>query len=371
MTATSAAEAASTTEIPVSSVTALMDAVTVNDGIKVLVQSVGRCLLPYPDPRRRRRLRRNARALVSWTKWPGDDATPIQVAELTLIRLLWLQRQVHRAAHLRQKDATALLARAAIETCITGMWCLYGVDTVPRLRSQNAHALKAMMKNFVGSLISEDFLDRAVASVGEPKGPMSLASMVDLVLKANGPDVVTNLYERYYIPASSLYAHGGGMAMLRQVDHSGAPAKRPYSGWLRRSAVHVTDGCVAALAYVVAKNGDRPTEPFEAYADAHLRRALTPIASMGGGDSLRSLQPKSLPRAYRGYRTAQAYLRSETYESDDTETSQAIVGAAVGDMLSLVRRTGSEPALELLVEELVRQLSQGSEAPSGQRGSTY
>jgi len=60
-------------------------AVTVNDGGKVLVEllrQVGKCLLPYPDPIRRRRLRRHAHALVSWTNWPGDTATPVEVAEL-------------------------------------------------------------------------------------------------------------------------------------------------------------------------------------------------------------------------------------------------------------------------------------------------
>jgi len=42
------------------------------------------------------------------------------------------------------------------------------------LRNQNAHALAAMMKNFVGSFISQDFLNGAVATVGELRGPLTL-----------------------------------------------------------------------------------------------------------------------------------------------------------------------------------------------------
>jgi len=153
---------------------AVLDDLIVNDGIKVLLQVVAKSLLPYPDPIHRRRLRREARALVSWTKWPGDDATTLEVAELALVRLLWLQREAHKAARSKQKEATALLARSAIDTCVTGTWCIYGADTVERLRDQNARALDRMMKYLVGSIITRDFLDRAVAIIGEPIAPLDL-----------------------------------------------------------------------------------------------------------------------------------------------------------------------------------------------------
>ena len=251
---------------------------TVNEGIKVLVHGVAKCLMPYPDPIHRRRLRRDAKALVSWTKWPGYDATTLDVAELALVRLLWLQREVHRAARSKQKEATALLARSAIETCTTGMWCVYGEDTVARLRRQNAGALKRMTKYLVGSLVTRDFLDRAVADIGEAIGPLDLATMIKVIIDKGGPPIAKDLYERYYISASTLYAHGSGAAMLRHVGRAGAPTEAPSSLWLRRSAVHVVDGCVAVLANVVATNSGQPAEVFVPYANAHLLRALPPIA---------------------------------------------------------------------------------------------
>jgi len=182
--------------------------------------------------------------------------------------------------------------------------------------------------------------------------------MIKVITDKGGPAIATNLYERYYVPASTLYAHGSGPAMLRHVGRAGAPTEAPSSGWLRRSAVHVVDGCVAVLAHVVATNSGRPAEPFVAYADAHLICALPPIASMGGSDSLRRLRPRSFPRAFRGYRTIQRYFNSETYQIDDRETSDAVIRSAVADMLSAVTYDGSNHAQPLLVEELVRQLSE-------------
>jgi hypothetical protein len=331
---------------------------TVNEGIKVLVHAVAKCLMPYPDPIHRRRLRRDAKALVSWTKWPGDDATTLDVAELALVRLLWLQREVHRAARSKQKEATALLARSAIETCITGMWCVYGEDTVARLRRQNARALDRMTKYLVGSLVTRDFLDRAVADIGEPIGPLDLATMIKVIIDKGGPPIATNLYERYYISASTLYAHGSGAAMLRHVGRAGALTEAPSSGWLRRSAVHVVDGCVAELAKIVATNSGRPAEVFVPYANAHLVRALPPIASMGGGDLFSSMRPRSFPRAFHGYRTVQRYLNSQSRQTDDSDTSEAVIRAAIVDMLSMIKRDGSNQTQSLLVEELVKQLSE-------------
>jgi hypothetical protein len=100
--------------------------------------------LPHPDPRRRSKARRAALRLVDGVSWPGDDATPAQVAGLALLRLLWLQREAHRCSP-RQTEASALLARASIETCITGLYWLHGEDDIARARSQNANSFRRLM----------------------------------------------------------------------------------------------------------------------------------------------------------------------------------------------------------------------------------
>ncbi|MHB8296933.1 MAG: hypothetical protein ACYDH5_20455 [Acidimicrobiales bacterium] len=79
--------------------------------------ALGRELLlaatPYPDPRRRLRVRKAARRLVTCSPWPGDDATAEDVAQLALLRALWLDRETHRAYRHRHSESAALLAQFA------------------------------------------------------------------------------------------------------------------------------------------------------------------------------------------------------------------------------------------------------------------
>ncbi|HEV3172051.1 MAG TPA: hypothetical protein VGZ32_16990, partial [Actinocrinis sp.] len=59
-----------------------------------LLSPVLRGLLPYPDPARRRRVRRAASRLVVYEPWSADDATMGRdAAQLALLRILWLQKQ--------------------------------------------------------------------------------------------------------------------------------------------------------------------------------------------------------------------------------------------------------------------------------------
>src|SRR5258708_34401388 len=92
-----------------------------------------RGILPYPDPLRRARIRRASRKLIKCDPWPEDDASGADAAQLALLRLLWLQGQVRRAVTLRQREASASLARPPLELCITGLWCRHTDDAPKRL----------------------------------------------------------------------------------------------------------------------------------------------------------------------------------------------------------------------------------------------
>ena len=79
---------------------------------------------------------------------------------------------------------------------------------------------------------------------------------------------------------------------------------------------------------------------------------------MGGSNSLSSMRPRSFPRAFNGYRTIQRYLNSQSRQTDDSDTSEAVIRAAIADMLSVIKRDGSNQTQSLLIEELVKQLSE-------------
>jgi hypothetical protein len=40
-----------------------------------------------------------------------------------MLRLLYLQREIHRAVRGRHREASIMLARASVETLLTGLWC--------------------------------------------------------------------------------------------------------------------------------------------------------------------------------------------------------------------------------------------------------
>src|SRR5260370_7974503 len=79
---------------------------------------IARTLLPCPDLIRRCRVRSAARKLVTCSPWPGLAATGTDAAQLAILRVLWLQRQTRRAVRGRHREASVMLARAPVETCL-------------------------------------------------------------------------------------------------------------------------------------------------------------------------------------------------------------------------------------------------------------
>jgi hypothetical protein len=144
-------------------------------------------LLPYPDPLRRRRIRTAARALIRGSVWPGDSAQPLDIVELMLLRLLWLQCETHRAARARSPDAAALLARASIETCIAGLYWLYGEDKVDRMRGQNAKSFQRLLSFIVDDDLITPRLIRDVAdAIGSPAELPTVREMAEVVAEKTG-----------------------------------------------------------------------------------------------------------------------------------------------------------------------------------------
>jgi hypothetical protein len=104
-----------------------------------------RGLLPYPDLPRRIRMRRAAFKLITCNRWPGDDATGNDAAQLALLRLLWLQRRIRRAVRSRHTEEAAYLARAVVDACIIGLYCLHLGTAVADLSAANNSAARRVL----------------------------------------------------------------------------------------------------------------------------------------------------------------------------------------------------------------------------------
>jgi hypothetical protein len=92
----------------------------------------------------------------------------VDIAGLALLRLLWLQRETHRAAATRQFEALALWRAPQSKPCLLGLYALHIEDAPLRLRGGNAWALQQLL---------------AYLSVHDPV----MSSVVGVVADALGP----------------------------------------------------------------------------------------------------------------------------------------------------------------------------------------
>jgi hypothetical protein len=67
-----------------------------------------------------------------------------------------------------QREASALLARSALESYIVGMYCLHAEDPMEQLRGQNGRHLASMLQCLVDSnLVSKELVTMLVVEAAE------------------------------------------------------------------------------------------------------------------------------------------------------------------------------------------------------------
>jgi len=235
-----------------------------------------RGVLPYPDLLRRWRVNRRAHKLITCRYWPGDDATGMDAAQLALLRLLWLRRLTRNAVGMRRDEDAVLLARASIETCIVGLYCVYSGDPIAHLSAPSYGAAGPVPYLINGDLGSRAAVDSAVLALGEVGPDLNIRDLALWLEREHGLVLATGLYQRYYVPLSHLFAHSYAFALMRHVRPDGTLHRRPAFPWIRRSAVRMADGCAAVLAASIAEKAGTSSELFHRSATAHLDRLLTP-----------------------------------------------------------------------------------------------
>lgn len=174
--------------------------------MKAFIWLIVRAMMPYPDLVRRWRVRRAAFALISRASFPADDlVTPGDVAELALLRVLWLQRQTRRAVRSRQREAAVLLARSSMEVAILGLWCLRCPGAVESLRAAQLKSAGTTLVAFVGAtgIFPKHLIEQAIRTLGQPKQGRTVRDMAKDIDAATGGGVEAEIYDRWYVPTST------------------------------------------------------------------------------------------------------------------------------------------------------------------------
>lgn len=304
-------------------------------------------------------MRRAARALVTCSPWPGENASSAEIAQLALLRLLRLQREAHRSAALGGFEALLLLSRATVETFIAGLYWLDSDDAGEQLTGANARSLKRVLQ-FLGQALSvpSDTLEDAVRLIGEPHQAPDFRRMSEVVSQRSGLDWTTPFYDQLYIPLSEMFAHPTGVNLLRHVRRDQKLTDVPDRWWTRRSAIHTIDACTAYLAFSIAEHADKSTASLADYAVAHAHRMFSPVVAMFVGRTLRAIKLSELPALIRSRGMLRA--ASAKYTSLESNEEREAFGR---ELLSEVFRQFEFARDDELLHQMIDVLAQAFAQP--------
>jgi hypothetical protein len=331
---------------------------------RVLVLSV----LPVPDLVSRRRVRRTALSLVRCVPWPGMEATGADAAQLALLRLLALQKAIHRAVRTRQDEAATVLARVAIDMLITGLYCIHEPTAVAQLQGEQVRMMPLMLKFMADAgVLPRAVLDECIQrlDIGDPAQGPGVETMAKRVDAATGASIATSLYNRYYRPTSNFALHAGAASLLRHVRGDGKITRRPSRVWGRRAPARIADTCLGALTIVLAGQAGVSRQHAVRYTDWHSERVLAPVVSVSLGGLARGLRPGQALDTIGRLRRFGEYVQSGQ-DADDPAVRTARIRAEMEGLLTA-------PGLDIPVDSLepfldyvaARIASESATAPSG------
>jgi hypothetical protein len=294
------------------------------------------------------------------------EATGTDAAQLALLRLLALQKDVHKAVRTRQDEAATVLARVSIETLITGLYCIHEPTAVAQLEGEQMRMLPLMVRFMVDAgLLSRDVLNECIQrlDLGDPAQGPGVETMAKRVDAATGASIATNLYNRYYRPTSNLALHAGAASLLRHVRSDGSIAPRPSRVWGRRSPARIADACLGALTVVLADRAGVPCRHAVQYADRHGERVPPPIVSISLGGFARGLRPGQVWMAIGRLRKLGEYVQSGQ-DADDPAVRTARIRAEMEGLLTIPGLEITAGALDPYLDFLAEKIASEATAPA-------
>ncbi|MBX7555410.1 hypothetical protein K1Y78_47880 [Streptomyces sp. tea 10] len=315
-----------------------------------------RGVLPCPDLVRRLRVRRAAKALITCRSWPEDDETTgFHVAQLAMLRALWLQRETRRLTRWRHREAAVLMSRSALETFILGVYCLFAEDPVSGLKADSLRTGFAAAAALLDGMIPRELLKEAVNKLGDSGRPVGVRDMAKHIDGKLGGDGVSRLYDLVYAPTSNHFTHANAGSLIRHVRPDDKLSSKPSAPWVRRSPVRLADASVGILAVHLARYESVPDGLFARYAQTHLERILPPLASLLGKRMGKKTGLLPLVRLVIHVRQLQPAISRPDLSDRDRET---LVRQLYQDLTSQLEGAPAEavaPVIEYFVQTIIRE----------------
>jgi hypothetical protein len=253
-------------------------------------------------------------------------------------------------------EGTMLLSRAAVETCIVGLYWLNSEDAGEQLTAANANSLRKMMRFLTdASVLSETVVEEAVKLIGDPAPASNYFKMAKDMRADQGDEFSFDTYRRIYVPLCEMFAHPTGVTLLRHVDSEGRIVSAPQKWWTRRAAVHTADACVAMLAAVIAKKAGQDPVPFAVYGQAHANRMHPTVLTIVIGTLRREVKLRETIKALRAIRAVRAESGRYAQAATDEER-EAVVREALADGFAQLSFSDGNEMLNDLLRVLVPAL---------------
>ena len=325
--------------------------------------------LPCPDLPARWQMRRQAASLIGLQAWPGMNASSEDVAQLAMLRLLNLQKQVHRLVLLRQREASVMMARSGVETLLPGLYCMRVPDAVARLHAGNVKALGDTLAYLEEVGIAPASVIRECArALGEPaKAHLTPWDMVQAIDDANDNKAARSIYRRLYLSLSHFTVHAGGGTLIRHVSARGKLRWRPVKAWTRRAPARVIDAATGTLAADLARHAGKPDAQLIRYASRHEARTIMPMVVMafsGAGSSSSPLSSRRIVETARITKEIYAYLWNGSGAADSIPVRVAYVRERFAATLTSNDPEMPPGVLDPLIEHLAGALAQLCPAPA-------
>jgi hypothetical protein len=314
--------------------------------------------IPAYDPFQRWHVRRSAKSLVVVKRWRGLEASSLEAAQLSLLRLLDLQLKTRRSAQLGQHEAAVLLSRTAIDACITGLFCLFVPNAITRLQADNSRSGLNMMQFLKDAgAVSEGVMDAATEAFGEPKRLANPETLLTQIGEHGGPSGARQLYDRAYRPLSSFFVHGTGLALLRHVDRNDRIREKASFPWAKRSAAHTSDACLGLLAALLAGPDHADYRMFNEYADWHWSRVAAVFFAVGGKGVAQRIRPGHVAEGLKSFIQLVDYLDSPQVWEDSLEVKRESIREGFVGMFDVIGVDHDGRIVDAFVEMIVESFS--------------
>jgi aminoglycoside phosphotransferase (APT) family kinase protein len=201
--------------------------------------------------------RRAACPLVTCEPWTDDTASGPDAARLALLRLLFLQRQTRRAVRWRQREAAALLARSAAETCIVGLYSLHADDATKAFAAKDAAVLPRLF-DILGAagIVSK----AAVEQIGSDARLPLYGDMAGRIPEGADRNAAAYIYDSFCSSTCHRCWRSGGCSRpgctsswtpsvptcwpSRRTGRCASPDGRQFGGWLPVRRQELPSGCL-------------------------------------------------------------------------------------------------------------------------------